>query len=750
MRKFNLISAVTVGLLFQSLTYAGVGYAAPPSAFTNPPVATLGTTDNVIKVTTTDDSVGTGGCSLKDAIYAANSQSNVFLLGIQSIVSQCTAGAGHNVIVLPAGATLQLKLPAADSDPSISPTATPAITSDVTIEGNGATVEWVPYTQGRGGPPPKFARAFAVNAAGSLTIRNLLIKDFIIDGRSPANGGAGGIGAGGAILVRHGTLLIESSTFENNSAATPAGPVIAPAGEASGGGAIFGNGGSVTIRNSTFFNNRTSTVDNRGLAVATGSDQGGAILAHNGSLTIENATLSGNRATASGGAIAVLNAGASTSLTITNTLIAGNGASECFARGQLTSYGVGNLITANGAGGAFLPCPGLWVRANPKLGALSSNGGDTPTMAILDTSPAANAADPATSLPLDQRGDSRSGFGGFSIGAYEPCRRASCMYHALPPTTLGATAAAKVSAPSGSIAAAPSSTASSLSASIKSASGTLSPPSSPTLSAAAIAPPGPGGNPPTVNAPPPSPYVGPTSDITKVANAIQVKAKSLTMLVTVNPGLALSKPVTISIAIGGYRTTRLTQGYVAATGNHFLYNDPEGDGKPRRALVDITLTQAKNGGGTYTYTIPGTVVLDPLYDVKIDPLTFTLLNDCAVVGNTTVLFGFFHPDATQYSQIQDRLFEITGGDPKQILEFAWSGTELSASANLHQPSFGFDSYGVEPAPHFLPQPADFPTISLVPGHTRTVTGNLTSTSDNWCTAYYQYQETYTLRFYPYL
>jgi hypothetical protein len=42
--------------------------------------------------------------------------------------------------------------------------------------------------------------------------------------------------------------------------------------------------------------------------------------------------------------------------------------------------------------------------------------------------------------------------------------------------------------------------------------------------------------------------VGPTENISLVANHLEVQAKSLNSLVTIAPGLALTKPVTISIA----------------------------------------------------------------------------------------------------------------------------------------------------------------------------------------------------------
>jgi hypothetical protein len=59
---------------------------------------------------------------------------------------------------------------------------------------------------------------------------------------------------------------------------------------------------------------------------------------------------------------------------------------------------------------------------DPKMPLQLNGPGNTPTMAIPLSSPALNKADAATSLPNDQRGVPRPEFGGFSIGAYEPCR----------------------------------------------------------------------------------------------------------------------------------------------------------------------------------------------------------------------------------------------------------------------------------------------------------------------------------------
>jgi hypothetical protein len=115
-------------------------------------------------------------------------------------------------------------------------------------------------------------------------------------------------------------------------------------------------------------------------------------------------------------------------LILNNTIIANNGANECFFTGPIIAGGAGNLIMNNGVGtGPFSPCPGVASRSDPQLVPLQLNSpGNTPTMAIFPSSPAFNSADPATSLPIDQRGVARPQFGvarpqfgGFDIGAFE-------------------------------------------------------------------------------------------------------------------------------------------------------------------------------------------------------------------------------------------------------------------------------------------------------------------------------------------
>lgn len=235
-------------------------------------------------------------------------------------------------------------------------------------------------------------------------------------------------------------------------------------------------------------------------------------------------------------------------------------------------------------------------------------------------------------------------------------------------------------------------------------------------------------------------FIGATENITKVGRAIQVRTKSLSTLVQVAPGLTLTQPVTISIALGGYVPTRLTQTYVSATGNQFLYNDPEGDGKPRSAFADITLSEPKPGGGIYTSTIPRSVMLDPLYNVMISPLQFTLFNDCDPVGNSEITFFWVSPDNTTLRS----QFSTSSGKHVTVSPFGWSRGEVSATANLRLPGvWGFSEKDVIDPFAFAPGTYAPAPVALVPGTTRQVVQTLREGKGE-CTASTQYNVTYGL------
>jgi hypothetical protein len=187
----------------------------------------------VIFVTTVNDKISSsGGCSLKEAIYSANLDTNVIATIQGSFATACVPGSGADRIILPSMATLRMSQIVDEAGNPFGPTATPMVVSDITIEANGALLLWVSASK---------ARAFAVASTGNLTIRNAYIRGFQAKGGDGAGGGGGGLGAGGAIFVKgSGGLTVENSTFEGNGATGGNGSGISSGG---GGGGLGGNGG---------------------------------------------------------------------------------------------------------------------------------------------------------------------------------------------------------------------------------------------------------------------------------------------------------------------------------------------------------------------------------------------------------------------------------------------------------------------------------------------------------------------------
>jgi hypothetical protein len=248
----------------------------------------------------------------------------------------------------------------------------------------------------------------------------------------------------------------------------------------------------------------------------------------------------------------------------------------------------------------------------------------------------------------------------------------------------------------------------------------------------------------------PATFEGPTANITNVGNAISVLTKSITTLVTVKSGLALTAPVTISIGYySPWGTQRITQSYVASTGNRFLYNDREGDGKLRQMNIDITLSEPKPGGGGYTGAVLRQVWLDPLYDVTIGPLKFELLQNCDTfgpftVGDSEIRFQWYSPDSPYNLSYS---FSTQAGRATTIDKFKWQRREVSASANLRRPHVGFWENDPGSVGAVLSAP---PKVNLVPGKSQElIKGNLSAMIGGPCTAYFEYPITRQLRWYPF-
>src|SRR5437868_1106977 len=211
------------------------------SLTTSPPSAIAQTTSGArIYVTTTAQkigSIGTGGCSLQEAIYSSvlhNSlDGGAHGIAIDAtdpdhfITTECVMGTGNgDTILLPISGVFSLNSYLdGDAHNPYGPTATPIIFSTMTIEGSGATLQWT------GGSAN--VRLFAVGPAsitinqsplnttvsgtGGLTLRNVYIKGFHVKGGDGGGGGGGGgMGAGGAIDVQNGSLRADNSPSDSH------------------------------------------------------------------------------------------------------------------------------------------------------------------------------------------------------------------------------------------------------------------------------------------------------------------------------------------------------------------------------------------------------------------------------------------------------------------------------------------------------------------------------------------------------
>src|SRR5579884_4187372 len=197
-----------------------------------------------IRVTTTseDPAADNPGCSLREAIIAANRDARR---------GGCPAGnAGvQNTIVLQPQATYTLTQPdqpetgAFDRGSWYGPNGLPPIASSILIAGNGATIARSASASAPfrlffvGANPNSLAtKGYASPGPGVLTLVDLTLRGGLAKG-GDSNGGGGGAGMSGAIF-NQGTVTIERSTLTDNAA--EGGAANDPSAGSGGGGAGFG------------------------------------------------------------------------------------------------------------------------------------------------------------------------------------------------------------------------------------------------------------------------------------------------------------------------------------------------------------------------------------------------------------------------------------------------------------------------------------------------------------------------------
>jgi fibronectin-binding autotransporter adhesin len=206
-----------------------------------------------------------------------------------------------------------------------------------------------------------------------------------VDGNTAATQGGGGILLDGAGAT--GAVLIRSSSVSGNHAGDGTGD--------HGGGLLISDAGaSVTVQNTTIAGNSAA-------------DSGGGIFEHHtgGSFRVLSSTIASNRAAGSGGGIQVDSGATLTQLesTIVADNTAGAAAPDVANAGTLVVAN-NNLVENGFAGTAPSTQSGNIVGQDPGLGLLQNNGGPTPTLAPLASSPVLDTGSNPTGATYDQRG----------------------------------------------------------------------------------------------------------------------------------------------------------------------------------------------------------------------------------------------------------------------------------------------------------------------------------------------------------
>lgn len=279
------------------------------------------------------------------------------------------------------------------------------------------------------------------SSSGTVTIANSTITDNTVTVN------------GGGIYNNGGTLTISNSTISDNTAGTGGGIYTSGnttitnttisgnnASTAGGVAAYPPSGKTVTIANSTISGNTatgssgggglyvytTATLNNVTISDNTSNGSGGGMRTA-GTSHLNGVTIAGNVAANSGGGLYVSGVAAN----VANTIIADNTAAtgpDCYSTStKLASQGYNLVADVTGCPVTGDPTGNL-AGVDPLLGALGSNGGVTQTRALGNSSPAINAANPATAggaFPAcnltDGRGISRTApaAGRCDMGAFE-------------------------------------------------------------------------------------------------------------------------------------------------------------------------------------------------------------------------------------------------------------------------------------------------------------------------------------------
>ena len=168
-------------------------------------VGTFSAQAATITVDDTSGTIGGGGCTIRDAFTAANTD---------AAAAGCAAGSGADSIVLPSSATITL-----DTLDNSGINCLPLVDSNITIVGSGTTV--------RRSPTGDSCRLIEVTPTGSLTLQDTTLSGgFAYQQPQQAAKGTTPNRDGGAIFSVGGNVTITGSTISGNSAVSGGGVAI--------------------------------------------------------------------------------------------------------------------------------------------------------------------------------------------------------------------------------------------------------------------------------------------------------------------------------------------------------------------------------------------------------------------------------------------------------------------------------------------------------------------------------------------
>jgi len=245
-----------------------------------------------------------GDCSLREAIINANDDAATH--------ADCAAGNGADVIILPAASTFTV--PDVDNTTD-GENGLPSVTTEITIDGNGAIIERAPAD-------PDTFRLLHVAATGDLTLDATRVRNGVADDAGVEDGG-GIFNYGGVLEITNGSIISGNS--------------------ANAGGGILSYGGSTGITGSTITSNSAEYV-------------GGGVYVEGGSLAITDSTISDNVAQVGGGVTTLY----APDVTITGSTISGNSA---------------NFLPVVGGGGVLIAFGSATISASTISGNSASIGG---------------------------------------------------------------------------------------------------------------------------------------------------------------------------------------------------------------------------------------------------------------------------------------------------------------------------------------------------------------------------------------